>query len=47
MLCSRTAAQNEEVSREQVGAAIRQRQLSGFADRLLEELRSEARIRIK
>lgn len=47
MLCGRTAEQNAEVSREDVGASIRQRRLAGFADSLLEELRAEARISIK
>ena len=44
MMCGRTAAQNAEVSREEVAAAIRQRRLSGFADSLLAELRADARI---
>ncbi|MEQ6203485.1 peptidylprolyl isomerase [Sulfitobacter sp. HNIBRBA2951] len=47
MLCGRTAEQNAEVSREAVAASIRQRRLSGFADSLLSELRSEARIVLK
>lgn len=47
MLCGRTAAQNAEVSREDVAASIRQRRLSGFADSLLAELRSDARIVLK
>ncbi|MCX7566063.1 peptidylprolyl isomerase [Sulfitobacter sp. F26169L] len=47
MLCGRTAAQNAEVSREEVAASIRQRRLSGFADSLLSQLRAEARINIK
>jgi peptidyl-prolyl cis-trans isomerase SurA len=47
MLCGRTATQNAEVSREDVASSIRQRRLSGFADSLLAELRSEARISIK
>ncbi|MEH6647749.1 peptidylprolyl isomerase [Sulfitobacter sp.] len=47
MLCGRTAEQNAEVSREDVGASIRQRRLSSFADSLLAELRSEARISVK
>lgn len=47
MLCGRTAEQNEDVSRDEVAAAIRQRQLAGFADGLLEQLRSESRIRIE
>ncbi|QUJ77556.1 peptidylprolyl isomerase [Sulfitobacter albidus] len=44
MLCGRTAAQNADVSREEVAASIRQRRLSGFADSLLAELRADARI---
>ncbi|KEJ89591.1 peptidylprolyl isomerase [Sulfitobacter donghicola] len=47
MMCGRTAEQNAEVSREDVAGSIRQRRLSGFADSLLSELRSEARISIK
>lgn len=44
MMCGRTAAQNAEVSREEVAASIRQRRLSGFADSLLAELHADARI---
>ena len=47
MLCGRTAEQNAEVSREDVAGSIRQRRLSSFADSLLAELRSEARIAVK
>ena len=47
MLCGRTAEQNAEVSREDVANALRQRRLSSFADGLLAELRSEARISLK
>lgn len=47
MMCGRTAEQNAEVSREDVAGSIRQRRLSGFADSLLAELRSEARISLK
>jgi peptidyl-prolyl cis-trans isomerase SurA len=47
MLCGRTAEQNAEVSREDVSNSIRQRRLSGFADSLLDELRSDARISVK
>ncbi|MBB3993917.1 peptidyl-prolyl cis-trans isomerase SurA [Sulfitobacter undariae] len=47
MLCGRTAEKNAEVSREDVAGALRQRRLSSFADGLLAELRSEARISIK
>lgn len=44
MLCGRTAAANEEVSREDIAASIRQRRLSGFADSLLAQMRADARI---
>ena len=47
MLCGRTAEQNAEVDREDVAGSLRQRRLSGFADSLLAELRSDARISIK
>jgi len=47
MLCSRTAEQNAEISREEAANTIRQRRLSGFADSYLEELRADARISIK
>ncbi|KIN72811.1 peptidylprolyl isomerase [Sulfitobacter guttiformis] len=47
MMCGRTAEQNAEVSREDVASSIRQRRLSGFADSLLAELRSNARISVK
>ena len=47
MMCGKTAEQNAEVSREDVAGSIRQRRLSGFADSLLAELRSEARISVK
>lgn len=47
MLCGRTAEQNAEVSREDVANSLRQRRLSGYADSLLAELRSDARISIK
>ena len=44
MLCSRTAAANAEVDREQVVSALRQRKLQGYADVLLQKLRANARI---
>jgi len=47
MMCGRTAEQNADASREDVSGALRQRRLSNFADGLLAELRSEARISIK
>ncbi len=47
MMCGRTAEANAEVSREDVSNAIRQRRLAGFADNLLEQVRSDARISVK
>lgn len=47
MLCGRTVDAREGVTREQVAASIRQDLLSRYADRLLDELRSEARISLK
>ncbi len=47
MMCGRTAAANQDVSREQVEQQLRQTRLSGLADGLLEELRADARIRNK
>lgn len=44
MLCGRTAAVNAEVSREDVASSLRQRRLSGFADSLIAQQKSEARI---
>ena len=44
MLCKRVAADNAEVDRNAVGAAIRQTKLQGYADQLLEQLRANARI---
>lgn len=44
MLCGRTAALNETVSREEVAAQLRQQRLTGYSDSLLEELRADARI---
>jgi len=45
MLCGRVAEQNAETSREEVAASLRQQRLSGYADRLLAQLRADARIR--
>jgi peptidyl-prolyl cis-trans isomerase SurA len=47
MMCGKTAEANAEVTREQISSALRQRRLSGFADNLLAELRSNARIRVE
>lgn len=47
MMCGRTAAANEGADREAVLGSLQQARLSGFADSLLEQLRSEARIREK
>ncbi|WP_201722345.1 peptidylprolyl isomerase, partial [Sulfitobacter sp. HI0040] len=44
MLCSRTAAVNQEADRDQVVGALRQNQLQGYSDQLLEQLRADARI---
>ncbi|MDC0737307.1 peptidylprolyl isomerase [Cognatishimia sp. SS12] len=44
MLCGRTAAINEEASREDVAAALRNRRLSSYADGYLAQLRAEATI---
>jgi peptidyl-prolyl cis-trans isomerase SurA len=44
MLCKRTAEANAEVDREAVINAIRQRQLSGYSQQLLEQERSNSRI---
>ena len=44
MLCGRTALVNEEVSREDVAASLRQRRLEGYADSFLAQLRADARI---
>lgn len=44
MLCGRTAAVNQDISREDVAQSLRQQRLSGYADSLLEELRADARI---
>lgn len=42
MLCGRTAALNEDVSREEVLNALRNRRLSSYSEGYLEQLRSEA-----
>ncbi|MFC6584038.1 hypothetical protein [Sulfitobacter aestuariivivens] len=44
MLCKRTAAANAEVDRETVVSSLRQRQLQGYSEQLLENLRANARI---
>lgn len=44
MLCGRTAAANQDVSREDVAAQLRQSRLSSYADSLLDQLRADARI---
>jgi peptidyl-prolyl cis-trans isomerase SurA len=44
MLCGRTAQINQDISREDVAQTLRQQRLAGYADSLLSELRSEARI---
>ncbi|GAA6207609.1 peptidylprolyl isomerase [Cognatishimia sp. WU-CL00825] len=47
MMCGRTAAVNEEASRENVLNALRNRRLASYADGYLEQLRAEAVIEIK
>ena len=44
MMCGRTAAINEEASREQVASALRQRRLNAFADSFIDQLRADALI---
>ena len=44
MMCGRTAALNEDVGRGAVESNLRQQRLTGYADSLLDELRSNARI---
>lgn len=45
MLCGRTAALNEDLSRDAIADRLRQERFSGFADSYLEQLRADARIR--
>ncbi|MGH1465570.1 MAG: peptidylprolyl isomerase [Cognatishimia sp.] len=47
MMCGRTAAVNEEASRENVLNALRNRRLASYADGYLEQLRAEAVIELK
>lgn len=47
MLCGRTAAINEEASREDVLNALRNRRLNSYADGYLEQLRADATIEFK
>jgi len=47
MMCGRTAAVNEEASREDVLNALRNRRLNSYADGYLEQLRADAQIEIK
>ncbi len=47
MLCGRTAVINDDADRETVAAQLRQQQLVGFADSLLQQLRADARITLK
>ena len=42
MLCGRTAALNDDVSRDEVLNALRNRRLSSYSEGYLEQLRSEA-----
>jgi peptidyl-prolyl cis-trans isomerase SurA len=47
MLCGRTAAINEETTREDVASALRQQRLVGYADSYLEQLKADATIIVK
>ncbi len=44
MLCKRTASANADVSRDAVVAQLRQRQLEGYSQLLIDQLRADARI---
>lgn len=44
MLCGRTAALNENASREEVANALAQQRLAAFSESLLDQLRADARI---
>lgn len=44
MLCGRTAALNEDASRDEVGSALLQQRLSAFANSYLDQLRADALI---
>ncbi|WP_246039846.1 peptidylprolyl isomerase [Sulfitobacter sabulilitoris] len=44
MLCGRTAAINQEASREDIAGNLRQSRLAAFADSLIAQLRADARI---
>lgn len=44
MLCGRTAAVNEDASREQVASALVQQRLAAFAEGLLQQTRADAQI---
>lgn len=44
MLCGRTPEISEDVSREEIEIGLRNRRLASYADSLLQQLRSEARI---
>lgn len=47
MLCGRTAAATEDISRDAVAGQLRSERLAGFANSYLEQLRADARIRDK
>ena len=47
MLCSRTAALDEEVSQDAIANQLRQERFEGFSDSYLEQLRADARIRFR
>jgi len=44
MMCGRTTTLNEDVSRDAVSSEIREKRLNGYAENLIRELRSKARI---
>lgn len=47
MLCGRTAAGKEEITRQDVAGQLRSQRLNDLADSYLEQLRADARIRFK
>lgn len=47
MMCGRTAAANDDATREQVAIALAQQRLNAFSDSFLAQLRSDAQITVK
>lgn len=47
MLCGRTAALNEDVTRDQVAGSLRQQRLVGYSESYLEQLKADATIVVK